>query len=472
MTCGVRTARAPDHDTMVSGVDDTRVNGASPFADIDRGRDAVRSCGCHRQVVRAHQHPGLMDIHDANDLVVDRYRPVFPALRIGVVTETWPPEVNGVALTVARIVEGLQRRGHDVQLVRPRQGDGDRGGTNARCTETLTGGLPIPRYPQMRMGMPSMRMLMRLWTRERPDVVHIATEGPLGWSALRAARKLGLPVSSDFRTNFHAYSGHYGVGWLRKPIVGYLRKFHNGTDCTMVPTDRLRRDLEELGLRNLTVVARGVDTGRFGPEHRSAALRAQWGVAPDEIAVLCVGRLAPEKNLDLVLASFAAIRRVRPQARLVLVGDGPMRAELRLRAPDAVLAGQRGGADLAVHYASADLFLFPSVTETFGNVTIEAMASGLAVVAFDYAAAGQLIRSGENGVLAPFGHGGLFIERALEVATDADFRDRLRGLARVSAAASGWDGIVEKFEGVLRGVIRTATVAGERREGSVLTRAA
>ena len=376
------------------------------------------------------------------------------ALRIACVTETWPPEVNGVAMTIACLVHSLRSRHHVVQVVRPRQA-GDVGETSADGQDdVLVRGLPIPRYSGLRMGLPCMSRLVRLWRRQPPDVVHIATEGPLGRSALLAARSLGLPVCSDFRTNFHAYSQHYGFGFLKRPIIGYLRRFHNATHCTMVPTQALHDDLRKEGFDNLMTVARGVDVSRFDPAHRSAALRAQWGVAPDDPVVTCVGRLAPEKNLDTLVAAFDAIRLEQPRAKLVLVGDGPMRKQLQARCPDAIFAGQRTGADLATHYASADLFLFPSATETFGNVTAEAMASGLAVVAFDYAAAHRLIRHGDNGALAPFADNASFVATAARTAADLATCRAFGLRARTSVMALDWDSIATQVEGVMASVMR------------------
>ncbi|MEH3087931.1 MAG: glycosyltransferase family 1 protein [Xylophilus ampelinus] len=371
-------------------------------------------------------------------------------LRIACVTETYPPEVNGVSLTVARMVEGLRALDHEVQLLRPRQAGERPLLTVPRSREVLLPGLPIPRYSGLRMGMPSGRALAQLWAARRPDVVHIATEGPLGWSALRVASRLGLPVCSDFRTNFHAYTEHYGIGWLRRPILGYLRGFHNRTSCTMVPTEALRRELADAGFQRLEVVSRGVDTAQFSPMRRDAGLRARWGADGDTLVVGCFGRLAPEKNLDALLESFAAVRLRVPGARLLLVGSGPLEARLRAACPDAILAGQRRGADLAAHYASADLFLFPSLTETFGNVTIEAMASGLPVVAYDYAAASQVIAAGENGVRVPFGDRRAFVDAALALAQDAPARRRLGAAARERALQLDWSAIVRRFETTLR----------------------
>jgi glycosyltransferase involved in cell wall biosynthesis len=389
-------------------------------------------------------------------IVVDHFPAARRSLRVACVTETYPPEVNGVAISLARVVEGLRRRNHELQLIRPRQDRQDVGGNVHGFDEVLMRGLPIPRYPNLRMGLPAKAALLQRWSRHRPDVVHIATEGPLGWSALQAARQLKLPVSSDFRTNFHAYSRHYGMGWLHRPIMAYLRKLHNHTQCTMVPTEALRRDLEHDGFRHLSVVSRGVDTARFAPSRRSPALRRQWGADGDDLVVACIGRLAPEKNLSALATSWHAIRALDARARLLIVGEGPMRAQLQAECPDAVFAGQRSGDDLAAHYASADLLLFPSLTETFGNVTTEALASGLAVVAFDYAAAAQLIRNGDNGALAPYADTPAYVRAALGLAIDPTARKAMGEAARRSVASLDWAGIVARFEANLCRIIHEA----------------
>jgi glycosyltransferase involved in cell wall biosynthesis len=404
-----------------------------------------------------------MDAQTEPDLIVEKFPATARSLRIACVTETYPPEVNGVALTVARMVEGLHGRNHDVQLVRPRQTIEQTAGQGQRFHEVLLRGMPIPRYPSLRMGLPARRALVRLWTLHRPDVVHIATEGPLGWSALQAALHLRLPVCSEFRTNFHAYTQHYGVGWLRKPIMGYLRRFHNRTLCTMVPTDALRQELADEGFQRLEVVTRGVDTRQFDPARRSATLRALWGIKDATLVVGCVGRLAREKNFEALLQAYRAIKQRLPGARLLLVGDGPLESELRQACPDAIFAGLRRGEDLAAHYASIDLFLFPSLTETFGNVTTEAMASGLPLVAFDYAAAAQVIADGEQGVRVPFGDEQAFVAAALALAVDPGRRERLSRAARARALQLDWEAIVQRVEGVMRQVIYQGARRGDLR---------
>ncbi len=379
------------------------------------------------------------------------------ALRIAMVTETYPPEVNGVALTLQRVVEGLRARHHEVQLVRPRQRSDEPG--DVQCDETLVRGVPIPRYPQMQMGLPSKRSLLALWRRQRPDLVHIATEGPLGFSALQAAEALALPVCSDFRTNFHAYSRHYGIGWLQRPIMGLLRGFHNRCAITMVPSDQLRQELAQSGFERLELVTRGVDTALFDPRRRSDELRRRWGATADAPVVLFVGRLAPEKNLQALADAFLAMRAERPGMRLVVVGDGPSRQELAERVPEAIFTGSRRGEDLAAHYASADLFVFPSMTETFGNVTLEAMASGLAVLAYDHAGARQLIRSGDNGLLARYGDAEDFLRQAVSLASGREEARRMATRARVTAGEFGWERIVMQIESVFAATLATRPLA-------------
>jgi glycosyltransferase involved in cell wall biosynthesis len=385
----------------------------------------------------------------SDEIVFQQLPAIHASLRVAVVTETYPPEVNGVAMTINRMVRGLQQRQHQVQLIRPRQNASDQAASEPNFQEVLQRGVPIPRYNSLKVGLPAKQALVRLWSVRRPDIVHIVTEGPLGWSALSAAVKLKIPCSSDFHTNFHSYSRHYGVGWLRKPIAAYLRKFHNRTHSTLVPTGALLKDLESLGYRNLRVVSRGVDTKLFHPGKRSAELRRQWGVGPEDPAVLYVGRLAPEKNMRVVLEAYSAMQSRRPNARLVLVGDGPERAALQARHPAVVFPGLRTGEDLAAHYASGDVFLFPSITETFGNVTVEAMASGLAVIAYDYAAAAEHIRHCTNGLLATFDNAAEFIGLATALVNGLERMSRLGHRARETAERIDWECVNDQFEAAL-----------------------
>ena len=390
------------------------------------------------------------------------------ALRVAVVTETYPPEINGVARTVGLMVESLCERGHEVQLVRPRQRDAPARSLDEGPEECLVLGLPIPFYRHLQMGLAPPRLLHREWTQKRPDLVHVVTEGPLGWAAVSTARRLRIPVCSDFHTNFHSYSRHYGLGVFSGIVSRYLRALHNRTDCTLVPTDEMRANLETLAFERVKVVGRGVDGRLFSPARRSERLRATWGCMGSEAVVLYVGRLAPEKNLGLFVEAALAMRAIDASLRVVLVGDGPQSAELRARHPDFVFAGMRTGGDLAEHYASADVFVFPSTTETFGNVTLEAMASGLAVLAYDYAAARQYLRHGASALLAAPGDRVTFVRLAAQLAGHPELRSRLRSEARRAAEAASWSRAFDDLERVLRGLV-AANRAGldEVREDSV-----
>ncbi|MCU0803562.1 MAG: glycosyltransferase family 1 protein [Burkholderiales bacterium] len=369
-------------------------------------------------------------------------------LALSVVTETFPPEVNGVARTIGTMVDALRGRGHRIELIRPRQGRNDAPASTRHFEEVLKRGMPIPSYRELRLGLPAKRALLARWRARRPDIVHVVTEGPLGWSAVAAARQLGVPVASDFHTNFHTYSRHYGFGPFAGVVAGYLRSLHNRADCTMVPTGELKAELEAAGFQRLEVVGRGIDQRVFAPERRDARIRASWGCRADEPVALYVGRLAPEKGLALFVEAALAARVANPALRVVLVGDGPDAASLRKRHPDFVFAGMRFGSDLAAHYASGDVFVFPSTTETFGNVTTEALASGLAVVAFDYAAARQYIRHGHSGLLARPGDRDAFVAHAQSLAADAVLRERLRSEAAQVGAGLSWPRVIDDLEAV------------------------
>ena len=387
-------------------------------------------------------------------IVVEDYPATRPSLRIAVVTETWPPEVNGVAMTLAKLVQGLSHRNHDVQLIRPRQTKTDSPMSDSSLEEVLMRGMPIPRYPELKLGLPSKKTLVKTWTLRRPDVVHIATEGPLGWSALQAAKVLKLPVTSDFRTNFQSYSKHYGVGWLRKPIVAYLRKFHNATACTMVPTRELMRTLSQNGFANLKVVSRGVDTKLFNIAKRDTGLRSSWGATDDTKVLISVGRMAPEKNLDQVLKTYDALKSTGQAFKLVMVGDGPLKEQFQKRYPEIIFPGMLSQTNLAAYYASSDLFIFPSQTETFGNVTLEALASGIPVLAFDCAAARDWVQTGVNGWLIAENNPEGFAAQAVTIFNSKDLLDQITQSTRQQVVHLDWDQIAEQVESVFWDAIR------------------
>ncbi|NBB79157.1 MAG: glycosyltransferase [Verrucomicrobia bacterium] len=364
-------------------------------------------------------------------------------MKLCIVTETYPPEVNGVAMTLHRITSELERQGHRVHIVRPRQSSEAQHATYEN--ETIVSGLPLPGYDGLRFGLPCRRKLRTLWEADAPDIIYVATEGPLGQSAIRAATDRSIPIVSGFHTNFHEYMKHYKLPVLANMVQGFLRKTHNKTRRTFAPSQDVIDRLEAMGIEGTRLLGRGVDTERFNPNKRDTALRQRWGVGDDTLVALFVSRLAAEKNIPLAAEAFQQVKARCPGAACVFVGDGPERAKLEKAHPDFIFAGMQQGEALARHYASADLFVFPSVTETFGNVVTEALASGLVTLAYDYAAPRRFIRDGENGFLAPFDKSPEFLktlDRALE--NRARWTE-IRSAARKTAEGLGWTGIVRQF---------------------------
>ena len=360
-------------------------------------------------------------------------------------------------MTLGRLVDGLAARGHRITIVRPRQRhESPRFSVTQRlaCRQIRLPGVPIPGYPQLRLGLPAARRLRQQWTLNRPDLVHVATEGPLGASAITMARRLGIPVTSSFHTNFDQYTRDYRIGWMKPVVAAWLRHVHNRTLRTFVPTRDLLARLGTEGYLNLRLLSRGVDSTLFNPGRRDGSLRASWGVAPTDPVVLHVGRIAAEKNYPLLFRAFDAIKAAEPRARLVLVGDGPLLAAYQRQRPDVMFTGFYTGANLARHYASGDIYLHTSVTETFGNVVTEALGSGLAVGAFDYAAAREFIRHGENGLTAPVGDEAAFIANAVRLVREPALRERLATAGTLTARTLSWDAIVDRFLGDLQDAAR------------------
>lgn len=371
-------------------------------------------------------------------------------MRVAIVSETYPPEVNGVALTVQALEQGLRARGHGVELIRPRRSDE----APLDCAgQLLLPSLPLPRYPGLRMGLLAGRRLRARWQQQRPDALYIATEGPLGASALAVARRLGIPASTGFHTRFDEYAARYGVGFLRGAVFAWLRRFHNRADTTLVPTRELAQFLGAQGFADVTVLRRAVDTTHFHPARRSPGLRAQWGADADTPVLIHVGRIAPEKNLALAVRAFRRVQHAQPHARMVWVGDGPDRAALAAAHPDFVFCGVQRGEALARHFASADLFVFPSLSETFGNVTLEAMASGLATIAFDTGAAREHLRDGAHGAAIAVGDEAAFIAATAALAGDLASSRWLGSAAREAVAQLAPETVSARFEQVLRELI-------------------
>ena len=373
-------------------------------------------------------------------------------MRYAIVTETYPPEVNGVALTVQAKEQGLRSRGHDVDVIRPRQASDGKGGGAEH--ELLIRSAQIPRYPGMQFGFPAHRALLKFWSRRRPDAVYIATEGPLGWSAMRTARRLGIPIASGFHTRFDEYTRDYGLGVLQPLALAWMRRFHNASAATLVPTCELSDFLRSKRFDHVYHLPRAVDTSRFDPSRRSQALRDSWGVAPDGLAAIYLGRIAAEKNLPLAVRAFRALQQQRPEAKFIWVGVGPEAEGIRQANPDFVFCGLRLDEELAMHFASADMFIFPSHSETFGNVTLEAMASGVATVAFRYGAAREHIVDGSSGLTIEGRDDEAFVAAVCRIGTDDTLRRSLALEAREAVRKLRPAQVSADFDEILQRIMR------------------
>ncbi|MCL7929983.1 glycosyltransferase family 4 protein [Halomonas llamarensis] len=366
-------------------------------------------------------------------------------MRLCIVSETWAPEINGVAHTLRRLSHELARLGVTVDLVRPRPQNAAAGQTASVDTELHTPSMPLPGYRDVKIGLTTPARMRRFFLAQRPDVVYLATQGPLGWAARQAALRLHIPIVAGWHTNFDHYCHSYGLGFLATATKRYLRYFHNDCALTLVPTQAQTNALRGDGIHHVQVLSRGIDGDKFSPELRDVDLRRQWGVNDHQPVVLYVGRLAAEKNLTLLQETLHAMRSVCPDMAQVIVGDGPARTQLQKALPDAHFTGFLPPEALSQYYASADIFLFPSLSETWGNVVTEAMASGLAVVAYQHAASAELIHHGHNGLTLTVGDNDAFRQAAVLLCQRPADYARFGRLARLRALEQSWTGIARQL---------------------------
>jgi len=359
-------------------------------------------------------------------------------MRIALIAETFLPQVNGVVTTICRLLEHLRSRGHQALLFAP-VGAPD---SYAGAQIVPLAGVPLPLYPEVRFTPPQPGITAQLRA-FRPDVVHLLGPAMLGATGLYASQRLRLPVISSYHTDFPAYARHYGLGALQRVVWRYLRWMHNHCACTLCPSRATVEELRSQGFRRLRVWGRGVDTRRFAPEHRSLAWRTSLGIAPDERVLLYVGRLASEKRLDLLPQALDGLEHTH----LVLVGDGPARQDLARQVAGLPVhfTGYLQGHDLATAYASADVFVFPSDTETFGQVVQEALASGLPVVGARAGGTLDLVREGDNGLLFAPGNSVALREQIQTLLASPALRAAMGEAGRQAALQRSWPVVLDRL---------------------------
>ncbi len=360
-------------------------------------------------------------------------------MRVVIVTESFPPDVNGVAHCALQTARHLVDRGHDCVVVAPATAPGDEGDASAPCPLVRVPSLPLPGYPQVRVALPSRRVAAAI-AEHRADVVHLASPFVLGVRGMTAAARLGVPAVAVYQTDLAGYARTYmGAGeaaaWRR------IRSVHAAADLTLAPSGAALRDLKAHGVPRVALWPRGVDTVRFRPDRRDDALRRR--LAPGgELIVGYVGRLAPEKHVEL-LSGACALDGVR----VVVTGDGPSRPGLEQALPGAVFLGRRTGDDLARVFASLDAFVHTGPFETFCQTVQEAQASGVPVVAPAAGGPLDLVAHGRTGLLVPPRDAAAVREAVRSLAADPALRATLGAAGRRAVEGRTWAAVGDRLIG-------------------------
>lgn len=367
-------------------------------------------------------------------------------MRISLVSDLLPAEFSDTELPVSAFAHGLAARGHDVEWVH-RSSRSEGGVSEAVVVRAERSASPLR---EIRLPPAPGGRLRRAWKDNPPDAVFLAGRGMLGRTALNLAKRRGIPICLWCPLNFDDLASRIVPRWTAPLLRGYLRRFHRRANATTVPTRALAADLAACGIDNVRLLRHGVDTSLFNPRHRDTCLRTAWATGDDGLAVLHVGPIAPGSNIELAIDAFRKAQACAPRARCIWIGDGPDRAALAAANPDFIFSGALHGEMLARHYASADLLLFPSCVEPFGGVVLEAMASGLAIVAFNRGAAREHLLDGISGMRVPLGDSRGFVGAAYALCVDTALRNTLRENARIAVSGCSRGAILAQLESLLR----------------------
>lgn len=364
-------------------------------------------------------------------------------LRIAIVAETFLPAVNGVTNSILRVAEHMRARGHEVLIIAPSPGGDEYDG----CPVVRVPSLELPRYPDLHVGRPS-RMVTSTLRDFRPHVVHVAAPVMLGLVGIRAAAKLGVPSVAVYQTDLAGFAERYGFGKCSPAVWRWLAWVHDQADLTLAPSTAATWDLRHRGVARVARWMRGVDTERFHPLHHDAALRADLCSEPGDTLVGYVGRLAKEKQVERLQPLLG-----RRGISVVVVGDGPARADVEAALPGARFCGFREGADLSRHVASLDVFVHTGVDETFCQGVQEALSSGVPVVAPAAGGPLDLVQHGVNGYLWNPQSATSLIGGVMELAESPMLRERMREAARTSVEHRTWPTIMDELEGHYRAAV-------------------
>lgn len=372
-------------------------------------------------------------------------------LRIALVTDTFLPEINGVTTVLRTMREGLRERGHEVFVVAPRYG-----ANGAQESDIFRrGSVAFPLYPAVRLSSPIGGSAARALDRFQPDIVHSVTEGPLGGIGRRWAIRHRVPLVTSFHTDFPRYAGRYLGNWAIGPVRRYCSWFHRPAMVTQTPSQETARELRSFGLSSVMVWGRGVDPRHFTPNRRSEIRRQAMGNCTRPV-ILHVGRLAREKDIAVLVESYRILHgRTGGHVGFEVSGDGPEAGAVRQALPFARHHGFLDRDQLANLYADSDLFVFPSTTETCGLVALEAMASGLPVIAANQGGVLENLRPEVNGILVAAGDASAFADAAAALLADPSRRIGMAAGARAWAEGHSWERELDELERVYSEICAT-----------------
>jgi glycosyltransferase involved in cell wall biosynthesis len=360
-------------------------------------------------------------------------------MKVAYFTESLLPHVDGVSLTLAQLFGTLEARGVDFRIFSPFK-PGPEVSWSGRVQKIPY--IRFPLYKDYRLASPIGHRATQRLDEYQPDLIHVVSPTPINVRAEKYGRRRGVPVVSSFHTHFVSYFRFYGFGGLEPLGWKMMRRFYGRCETVYAPSHSIIRELASHGIRNTELWSRGIDLRRFSPAFRDPALRRMAGAASDDTPILLlVSRLVKEKDLADLVAMERILRERGSDHRLVLVGDGPMREQLQAELPDATFPGHQGGEALARWFASGDVFVFPSTTETFGNVVLEAQASGLPAVVVDRGGPPDLVEPGQTGFVARANDPADLADHVQRLLSDAGERRRMGALARAAASERDWQAI-------------------------------
>jgi len=378
-------------------------------------------------------------------------------MRIAYFTDSLPPVSDGVTRALTRLVETLPQEGVEFRLFAAQRPEAS---LAWRASVHRVNAIPLPLYPSYRIGLPIPGRMDAALREFQPDLVHVVSPTPLGLYGMERARRLGIPVVGSFHSDWVSYMRFYGLGRWEKQVWRYVRWFYNRCHTTFAPSVSMADRLRENGIQRVGVWERGIDHHHFSPALRSESLRER-AEAQNRPLLLYVGRIAKQKNLDDLADAVDLLReRLGPDAfRLAIVGEGPYTSELKQRMPHAHFAGYVRNSALSRWYASADLFVFPSTTETFGNVVLEAFASGVPVVGADACGTKDLVEHGVNGLLARPNDPADLAHHVASLLEDPARRIAMGDAAETTALRYRWTDVTRRLLDSYRELIGNAAVA-------------